>query len=347
VVNENGARVALPGSGSLADAELATAMGAWLRSAPLRELAEISGWTWPATASDRALGHVLADLSADWDFRARAATAMGTTFVERSAMPVDEPLKLDGRVVDPEQVVSAVRALGFVESEPEPEFEPTHVVVLSGTARANVNRSRLAAAVVAGARTLPSVVVGLTAHRELKAPERESCAGLGLRPTDTEWTTLRDALVGALGLPAGPSVVEESRPDTGSRAERFGRSAALSWTDGPVPVELLVVPSPSAATEDPRPAKTDDQLRHWTATAGLDATSAVLLVTTQIYVPYQQVAAVRVLREAAPGCRLATTGVDLKTATVPTRPFTAQDYLQEVRSTLLAARGLLDDLAAA
>lgn len=346
MVNQNGARVALPGSGSLGDPELTSAMGAWLRSAPLRELAELSGWTWPATASDGELGRALADLSADWDFRARAATAMGTHFVERSAMPVDEPLKLDGKVVKPEQVVRAAWALGFVESDPEPEFEPTHLVVLSGTARANVNRSRLAAAVLAEMSTPPSAVLGLTAHRELKAPERESCAGLGLQPTDTEWTTLRDAMIDAFGLPAEPSTIEESRPDTGSRAERFGRSATLSWTGGPVPVELLVVPSPSADDEEPRPAKTGDQLRRWAETAGLDATSAVLLVTTQIYVPYQQFAAARVLRSAAPGCRLATTGVDLATATVPTRPFTAQDYLQEVRSTLLAARGLLDDLAA-
>jgi len=45
-----------------------------------------------------------------------------------------------------------------------------------------------------------AAVVGLTAHRELGDAERESCAELRLAPTDTEWTTLRDALVAAFKL---------------------------------------------------------------------------------------------------------------------------------------------------
>lgn len=112
-----------------------------------------------------------------------------------------------------------------------------------------------------------------------------------------------------------------------------------------MPAELVVVPSPSARADRPRPANTGDQLRWWTSGPGAPSNSdAVLLVTTQIYVPYQQLVAARILRQVAPACRLLTIGVTPATGTVATRSFTAQDYLQEVRSALLAAAGLLDDL---
>lgn len=342
----DGKGIALPGTGSVESAVLGPAIGAWLRSWAVRDLAELSGWRWPAVGSDRELAHALAALSADWDFRGRAAKAAGTGFIERSSMPGSIPLVLAGQEADADRVVTAARALRLVDSSVDLEFEPTCVAVLSGTARANVNRAHLAAEVVGKGGHRPRAVVGLTAHRELGDPERKSCTELRLQPTDTEWTTLRDALVAAFELD-DDALVEESGSDVGSRAQRFGRWATLRWTSGPVPVELFVVPASTAHDKRPRPAATADQLRWWAATpGGPGPADAVLLVTTQIYVPYQQLAAARVLRTAAPGCRLLTVGVDAASAVVPTRAFTAQDYLQEVRSALLVAAELLDDLSA-
>jgi len=336
--------IALPGTGSGGDAELEAEVGSWLRSWAMRDLAALSGWEWPRVESDRDLAHALAGLSTDWDFRGRAAERAKTNFVERSSMPTGEVLLLDGREVDPVRAVAAARALRLVDSQTELEFAPTHMVVLSGTARANVNRARFAADVLGKVDARPSVIVGLTAHRGLGQAEQASCPELGLERTDTEWTTLRDAMAGAFGL-GKPDSVEESAPDVGEPGDRFARSAAYHWTSGPAPVDLLVVPSPSALVPRPRPANTADQLRWWTARSVRPTdSSAVLLVTTQIYTPYQQFVAARVLRRVAPGCRLLTIGVTAKTGTVKTREFTVQDYLQDVRSALLAARDLVDDL---
>lgn len=66
----------------------------------------------------------------------------------------------------------------------------------------------------------------------------------------------------------------------------------------------------------------------------------MLLVTTQIYVPYQHLVGVEVLGLGS-GCGIRTCGVDAVQAAVPTRVFTGADYLQEIRSALLAARSLL------
>lgn len=337
--------IPLPGSGSVESAALGPAVGAWVRSWAMRDLAELSGWRWPGIGSDRELAHALVALSTDWDFRGRAAAAARTGFVERSSMPAAAPLVLSGREADPDRVVAAARALRLVDSRLQPEFVPTRVVVLSGTARANVNRTHFAADVLSKGGYRPAAVVGLTAHRELGEAERASCRELGMQPTDSEWTTLRDALVDAFGLDGG-ELVTESAPDAGSWVQRFKRSATLRWTSGPTPVELLVVPASTTNDESPRPATTADQIRWWAAApSGPTPADAVLLVTTQIYVPYQQLVAAQVLRTAAPGCRLLTVGVDAATAVVPTRAFTAQDYLQEVRSALVVAAELLDDLA--
>jgi hypothetical protein len=338
--------IPLPGTGLCVGAELEAEVGSWLRSWAMRDLADVSGWVWPDVASDHELARALAALSADWDFRGRAAEQAGAHSVERSFLPTGDALVVGGQPVDPAGVVAAARALRLVDSQTELEIDPTHVAVLSGTARANVNRARFAADVLGKVGARPAVLVGLTAHRELGGPERASCAELGLAATDTEWTTLRDALTEAFALEA-PSLVEESGPDGGSRGDRFRRSARYRWTGGTMPVELVVVPSPSAGTDQPRPANTADQLTWWgQGPDGPNDDASVLLVTTQIYVPYQQLVAARILQRTAPGCRILTIGVSKATGTVATREFTAQDYLQEVRSALLAAVGLLDDLAA-
>lgn len=321
--------IPLPGSTGGTDEVLAAELGEWLGSSAMRDLAAASGWDWPGGASVGELARELAALSVDWDFRGRHAARAGGGFHERSGVPEERE-----RVFDEGRVKKAAAALGLVETG-ELDFVPTHVVVLSGTARANVNRARWAAEVVRETDPRP-VVVGLAAHRELGEGELKDVAGLGLSETDTEWTTMRDALAGAFGL-GMPGLVWESGPDTGGRAARSGRSAEYRWDEGAA--QLFVVPAANPDDERPR-ADTRRQIEWWSAAPGrLSRDSRLLLVTTQIYAPYQQLVAVRVLRRTVPGCRVRTMGV--------ARDFTGQQYLQEVRSALLAAADLAGELPAA
>lgn len=341
--------VPLPGTGRYAGEEsLEAQLDRWLRSEPLRDLAARSGWNWPDSESVRDLAHRLADLSADWDFRGRARARAGTHFLERAAMPVerDSDIVVGGNTIDADHVFAAAEALGLVSTRLADAADPTHLVILSGTARANVNRTRFAADLARLPGHGPRQIIGLAAHRELRDAERSTCGELGLAPTDTEWTTVRDALAQAFGLGA-PDTVVESSADTGDRSLRFARSASYRWgsTDA-VPVRLHVVPSPTASDPGPRPANTEHQLRWWAEHCDdLDSTSRIVLVTTQIYVPYQHLVGLRVLGTKVPGGGVSTVGVDATRAAVETRKFTGSDYLQEVRSALLAARTLADALA--
>lgn len=317
----------------------------WLRSEPIRLLAALSGWRWPETGSVRDLARELADLSSDWDFRGRARARSGAHFVERAAMPSDNDVVLPGgKTMDVHRVLSAADALGLVATHIDKMVQPTHVVILSGTARANVNRTSFAADVMTQYGFSPRHIVALGAHRELGENERASTRELGLADTGTEWTTLRDSLVQALDLGRAETQIE-SHPDRGEPSDRFSRSAYYEWQRCDDDVQLYVVPSPNAQDEKPRPANTEHQLRWWIDhCADVDSRSRVLVVTTQIYVPYQHMVALRVVGVNGPGCYVMTAGVDGAGAKVSTRDFTARDYLQEVRSALLAARSLADEL---
>jgi hypothetical protein len=337
----------LPGAGKRAGGNsLEAQLGDWLRSEPMRHLIAHCGWKWPDTGSVQALAHRLADLSAGWDFRGQASARAGTSFTERAAMPVDDAITVDGRTVAAQPVLAAAEALGLVSTRLDDGADATHLVVLSGTARANVNRVGFASEMTRRLGDVPRHIIGLAAHRELGDAERSACADLGLAATDTEWTTLRDALTRTFGL-GEPVKSIESGPDAGDRSTRFGRSASYYWNGAHgTSVQLHVVPSPAAADAKPRPANTEQQLRWWAGQCDdLGANSRVVLVTTQIYVPYQHLTGLRVLLAAAPGARVSTVGVAANNSALATRKFTGSDYLQEIRSALLAARALADVLA--
>lgn len=337
--------IKLPGGTGIDDDVLVTDLAAWLGSQSMRDLAAASGWDWPDTNSLSELSARLAELSDDWDFRGRHAKQSGKGFVTRSeafnAASGDEVIVGD-RGIDPDLVDAAVTVLGLVHSPRDARYAPTHIVVLSGTARANANRCRFTAELLHNDGYRPNSIVALGAHRLLKQAERDSCAAAGLPDADTEWATLRDAMSAAFDL-GPPELVFESAADEGDEGTRLGRAAEYRWTTGtPAPTSLFVVPSPAAHDPDPRPANTQAQIQWWSRRSESMLDDArILFVTTQIYVPYQQFVAIQVLRQTAPGCHVRTVGV-----TNPSRRFTERECLQEVRSALLAARLLTRDLSA-
>jgi hypothetical protein len=349
-------------AGAVDPQRLTAEIAEWASSPPMRELAAESGWPWPpagatgngtgdhvggADAAGAALVHALAERSVDWDFRGRAA-AEARTVMERGAMPY-MPAVVNGRTIQEAVILAAAAALGLVTSG-RPGGRYDHVVVLSGAVRGCVNRATHAARLLADGVGTDSVVA-LGAHRPLGAPEREQAVALGLGEVDSESGLVLASMRQAFGL-GEPDRLVESAPDTGTENERLARSARHTWhgahrarPPGPSTpatrtpsIEVVTVPSERAA-EGLR-ANTATQLRHWAPRAGLGPGHRVLLVTTQIYVPYQHLVGIDTLALAT-GCAVDTCGVDAATGVTPTRTFTGTDYLQELRSALLAARSLV------
>jgi hypothetical protein len=298
---------------------LEEALRRWATSPPLRALAEASGWAWPQTSGTLELLRALAGLSAGWDFRATG---------ERDSIS-RKPAEVNGREIPDDVVLPAARALGLVAAVPLPARPFSHMVVLSGLVAACVNRTHHAAALRRGGVTADSVVV-LGAHRPLSEAESVRVRELELGEAADEAAVIVAATRRSFGLGPAPVAEDERAPGRPSSARAHYRWPADR-------IEVVIAPS---SEPDVRRANTADQLTHWAELAGIGDTHSVLLVTTQIYVPFQHLDALRVL-SLARGCAVYSCGVDATSSLLPPKQFAGRDYLQEVRSALRAAAALL------
>lgn len=310
-------------AGRYAPAALDAALRGWATSEPVRALAAASGWRWPAERDTLALLGRLAELSADWDFRRDRERNL----IERA------PADVNGREMQDSLIIAAARALGLVDAVTVTGRRFSHMVVLSGLVSACVNRTHRAAELLRGGLAADAVVV-LGAHRELGGAEPQQAADSGLGDLTDEAEVIVAATRKAFGL--GRPQAQESQPlaDPGQPAAFHAAWARYQWPS----VEVVIAPSGEPGR---RRANTADQLRHWAGPAGIGHEHSLLIVTTQIYVPYQHLESLRTLGLER-GCGVYSCGVDAASALLPrTTPFGGRDYLQEIRSALRAAAGLL------
>lgn len=309
--------------GELAAARLEPVLRDWASSAPIRALAEASGWDWPSCRDAGELLARLAELSGDWDFRGRGGG------VERNFIGADSA-EVNGRVVPEELIMAAAEALGLVSATPVPPEPFTSLVVLSGLVRACVNRTRHARALLD--EDLRAAVTVLGGHRELRGDElvlaKEQGFGDLFDEADVVLSATRQAF--GLGEPEESEVVAPSRNDWND--ELWAAWARYRWPG----VEVLIVPS----GEPGRRVNTADQLRYLADRNGIGGDDRVLLLTTQIYVPFQQFSALQVLGIER-GCSVHCCGVDAESSFLPGLSFSGRSYLQEIRSALLAASRLM------
>jgi hypothetical protein len=296
----------------------------WACSAPMRALAEASGWNWPSDPDTGELLERLAGLSADWDFRGRRGG------VERNFIGT-APADVNGRVVPEELITAAAQALGLVSATPVPAERFTSLVVLSGLVRACVNRTRHARALLdEGVRAASVTVLG--GHRELRGDELVLAKEQGFGDPFDEAGVVLAATRQAFGL-GQPDESEASGPARSDwDDELWSAWARYRWPG----VEVLIVPS----GEPGRRVNTPDQLRYWASRNGIGRDDRVLLLTTQIYVPFQQFSGLQVLGIER-GCAVWCCGVDAGNSFLPGLSFTGRSYLQEIRSALLAASRLM------
>ncbi|MGX7669248.1 hypothetical protein [Plantactinospora sp. DSM 117369] len=320
------------GAGATSRDDLVAGLTGWARSQPLRDLVAAYGDELPDRLAPAGLLGWLDDFSArHWDFRSRHGAAERDEVVETALDPAVAGL-----------VRSAAEALGLAGSRPVPGRRYDHLLVLGGLARSCLQRTAYAARLVDTGAVEVGEIAALGSFRPLRPAELER---LHL-PADQHRVRLDggyevDAM--GLGIRAAfgcPGTVEERR-SAGEIDHRSWSVAVYRPAARPV-VRVLAAPSTEPAT---RRAHTSDTYHFWAAERGPAAGDRVLVLTSQIYVPFQHCDAIRTLGLGY-GCQVDTVGLDPDRLPGygPAEPLGPDRYLQEIRSAIRSIRNLLSVL---
>jgi hypothetical protein len=314
---------------------------AWTSSSALGELIAIYGGEQPVGGSvaDR-LGWLEA-FSSRWDFRgmAREQGVGGAGAQDSGGAARWELLDSGLESQDDHRVVELARDLGLVENQPPFRRDPDFLLILGGARLSNLLRPRYAGELISAGRVDPGQIVLLGGSRAVMATERDATDSYA-PGADTEFDLLTAAAAQEFGFDLG--VREEDAREVPDNPNASWRVLAIPAKAVAIGRGVLAIEAPSPEPELRR-ANTADAYAFFARHRKLERKSSCLLVTSQIYVPYQHLEAVRSL--AVPF------GLDLETVGFPAdwqaelqgmqRPV---NYLQEVRSTIQAAKRLHREL---
>ncbi|GAA5194375.1 hypothetical protein GCM10023322_58580 [Rugosimonospora acidiphila] len=297
-------------------AGVVASIGEWVTSPELAELVVHFGGEVP----DGPIGSVLARLaefSRVWDFRGGVKERFDTERVDYEG-DVDARLRL------------LISVLGLGGSDRPVRESYDHIIVLGGGIRVTLGRTDYTARLLAKglrARTL----AGLASLRWRHDREHRESVRLGLGPIETEADMMSVGLCRAMDL---------ARPTSERGGDGWWHRVWADPRPGVAEVHVLAAPS----TRPPQRANTADTLIGWAEyVSAPTAADRVLLVTNDPYVRYQHCDAIRLLGMRY-GCGIETVGFDDLATREWGRPLSTTELLQEVRSSLLAARNLHDAL---
>jgi hypothetical protein len=297
---------------------------AWARSSELDELVRLSGSKVPELDLPELLTW-LEEFSVAWDFRGGKERNL---FKARS---------LD--VATEKKIKDAAAVLGLIKGGVVPRGRYDHVLILGGLARACLARPLAAARFLQKGGVEAGSVTTLGGYRKLRGDEIglvERVAGeqVGVEDVGDEF----DAMEAGVRLAFGLGSSERERDERSDLEFGSWRVHEYTTVSG---LPVSVVAAPSSEPEKRRTNTADSYQWFATELAGLQAGQRVLMVTSDIYVPFQHADALRVLglpfQVVVETAGIQPGDVDPRLSQV----FSADAYLQEVRSTIIAFGRLL------
>jgi hypothetical protein len=297
---------------------LEEAIDRWARSPALRQVVGAFGEVPPDDLDLPLLLEWLDKFSDRWDFR-KGERDIG---VSPEFVPATR-----------EVVEAGASALGLVASGAGPQGRYDYVLILGGLARACLSRPLYTARALEAGELEAGEVIAIGAFRDLSEGELALLASFGESSAGDEFEAMDLGIRAAFDL-------EEPAARRGEELESRNFSWRVHEYRTAAGMPLLVAAAPSTEPEVRR-ANTADTLA-WLVDTQVELMSGqrLLIVTTDIYVPFQQADALRML--ALPhGVEVEVVGVvpglvDRRLA----HEFTPDKYLQEIRSTIRSLRRL-------
>lgn len=297
----------------------------WLDTPELEVLVEKFNGKIPLTTTKEQKLCWLCEFSERWDFRAKQKAAFDSKTGERARWMIDDT------VLNEEQeraVMVAAHSLGLVDIV-QPMKSSYDVVLVPGGARMScLYRTRYAGELLQQQKITAEYLVGLTGMRPILDSERKATDTYA-KDAVTEYDLMCRAMEQVFDIEQTQQVIENT--------ENINSVWALVEYGGQPAITVLAAPS---TEPDKRRANTADTFLFWQDKKAAGTGKRILIVTSQIYVPYQQLEAARILGMRY-GHSVETIGFPREWSGNMSGLQTAANYLQEIRSVLQSMKKLL------
>lgn len=303
----------------------------WLTSTELRNIVEAFGGVYPDTSDNKKLAGWLLEFSENWDYRKKQKTATDIKTGEAARWMV----KNDAISKEQEKtVLRGIDKLGLRNvSEPALDWYD-YVVALGGARMSCLFRPQYVGQLILQMKKAPKSAVMLSGMRPIADTER-TATDIYAPGAETEFDLINAGAEKTFQLQKEYEERKYCHPNA-------NRSWAIrTYIATQYDFKVQSVSGPSSDPENRR-ANSADTFTFFVEKEQISPGSRVLLVTSQIYVPYQQLEAIRTW--ALPN------DVYVETVGFPTEWNMKQqgmmetaNYLQEIRSTIQAVNRYLTD----
>ena len=290
----------------------------WVFSASLEKLVAAFGGTVGSEESLEDRLKRLAAFSKRWDYR-RQKDAHDSQTGENARWMIKADLSGEQKRL----VKEAAKELGLIGKQIPKENKFDYVLVLGGARMSCLYRTRYARELCEKHGIQAGEIICLTGMRPLSETER-AAADTYAPSAETEYDLMQAAVKQTFG-----ELPELSRKE---HREDTNRSHAVVRYGGTQRISIMAAPS---LEPDKRRANTADTLLYFAKCQNIGTDKKILMITSQIYVPYQQMEAWRVIG-ILQGHYVETVGFPAEWSAGLPGLQEPENYLQEIRSALLA-----------
>lgn len=296
---------------------------AWLNSGELANIVSSFGGKVPKGVSLREKAGWLLSFSECWDYRNKQKTRDQKTG-ENARWKVNN----DGITEKQCQVIkSGISALGLLGVEQPKEKEFDYIIALGGARFSCLYRPQYINHLITQTEIKTKEIILLSGMREILESER-SATDLYAPEAFTEYDLINAGAEQVFRL--GREYYEERYCHQNSNLNWAVRNYVVDSEKTPV----ISLSGPSSEP-DKRRANSSDTYKFFIQKKNVEPGTKLLLVTSQIYVPYQQLEAIRTLAEPY-GLYIETVGFPHKWSNKLQGMMEPANYLQEIRSTIQA-----------
>ena len=314
--------------------ELNDRIQAWLYSDELTNIVHAFGSFYPDVKSVDSLAKWLLNFSEKWDYRNQQKQARDNKTGENARW------QISSNTITPEQktaVEEGIAALGLIGIQLPAEREFDYIIALGGARFSCLYRPQYMYELLSKHGISSKTAILLSGMRTVSESERTATDSYAPM-AQTEYDLINAGAEQSFGL--APNYREERYYNENPNNSWALRTYDIS--DGQIPLFSIAGPS---SEPDKRRANSADTYQFFFKKFNIQAGQKLLLVTSQIYVPYQQLEALRTL--ALPhDLYIETVGFPTDKTNKLHGMMEPANYLQEIRSTIQAINRYLNTVNA-